>query len=354
MKLSLCMIVKNEEDVLERCLKSIQPAVDEIIIVDTGSTDRTKEIARKFTTKVYDFKWVEDFALARNESFSKATGEYIMWLDADDIVTRENAEKIKELKNHYDPKTDIFMFQYHVAFDKNNRPTYTYYRERIIRNSEKFRWVSPIHEVIALQGNVVYTDISIEHRKMKQSAPERNLKIFNKMISSGIALDARQQFYYGRELYYNAQDIAAINTLEDFLKRSDAWYENKIDACKILGNLYQRNANKEKALERLFYSFQYAEPRSNICCEIGKIFLEQGEYKNALFWYDVATKASRENTTNAFIEPDTYDYIPYMQMCVIHYRLGNLKKASEYNELAGKIKPQDTSYLHNKKLFESK
>lgn len=75
---SLCMIVKNEEDVLARCLESAKPVADEIIIVDTGSTDRTREIAREFTDNVCEFPWIDDFAAARNFSFSKATMEYCM------------------------------------------------------------------------------------------------------------------------------------------------------------------------------------------------------------------------------------------------------------------------------------
>ena len=69
--ISLCMIVRNEEDVLERYLKSIADVVDEIIIVDTGSVDKTKEIAKKFTDHIYDFPWVDDFSAARNFAFSK-------------------------------------------------------------------------------------------------------------------------------------------------------------------------------------------------------------------------------------------------------------------------------------------
>lgn len=351
MKLSLCMIVRNEEDVLERCLNSAKSFADEIIIVDTGSNDKTKDIALKFTSKIYDFKWIDDFAVARNFSFSKANGDYIMWLDADDVITPLNANKIISLKNTYDPKTDIFMFKYNVAFDKNNNPTYTYYRERIIRNSPKYKWESPIHEVIPLIGEISYNDITIEHRKLKQNPPKRNLNIFNKMIAEGKTLDARQQFYYGRELFYNNENINAINTLEDFLKRQDGWIENKIDACKLLGNLYQKNSDIENALLSLFKSFKYAEPRSNICCEIGKIFFDRKEYKNAIFWYELASSKTQNIISNAFIEPDTFNFIPYMQLCVIYYRLGDFVKANMYNEMAGQVKPNDPSYIHNKNFF---
>lgn len=93
--LSLCMIVKDEEDVLRRCLDSVKEIVDEIIIVDTGSTDKTKLIASEFTDKIFDFKWCDDFSKARNFSFSKATKEYIIWLDADDVILEEDKLKIK-------------------------------------------------------------------------------------------------------------------------------------------------------------------------------------------------------------------------------------------------------------------
>ena len=96
--ISLCMIVKNEESVLERCLDSVADLVDEIIIVDTGSTDRTKEIATRYTDKIYDFKWIDDFSAARNFSFSKATMDYIYVADADEVIDDENSKKFKILK----------------------------------------------------------------------------------------------------------------------------------------------------------------------------------------------------------------------------------------------------------------
>lgn len=95
--ISCCMIVKNEEDNLSRCLKSVTDFSDEIIIVDTGSTDETKRIAAKFTDKIYDYKWEEedglgDFSNARNFSIEKAKGDFIFWIDADEQL--ENGEAI--------------------------------------------------------------------------------------------------------------------------------------------------------------------------------------------------------------------------------------------------------------------
>ena len=96
--LSLCMIVKNEEACLSPCLESIKDAVDEIIIVDTGSTDNTKEIARQMGAKVFEFPWTDDFSAARNESIRRATGHYILWLDADDRMDPEEIIKLREMK----------------------------------------------------------------------------------------------------------------------------------------------------------------------------------------------------------------------------------------------------------------
>ena len=92
-RVSLTMIVKNEEDHLPHCLESVRGVFDEIVVVDTGSSDRTREIAREFGAKVFDFPWIDDFAAARNEALSHATGDYVFWLDADDLV--EPAERVK-------------------------------------------------------------------------------------------------------------------------------------------------------------------------------------------------------------------------------------------------------------------
>ena len=134
-EISLCMIVRNEENVLGRCLQCAQSFADEIIVVDTGSTDGTKTIAENFTKKVFDFPWTDDFAAARNYSFSKATRDYIMWLDADDVVRPEDQEKILQLKKDLDPSVDVVMMKYLAGFDELGNPTFVYDRERLLRRA---------------------------------------------------------------------------------------------------------------------------------------------------------------------------------------------------------------------------
>lgn len=133
--ISLCMIVRDEAAVLERCLESIAECVEEIILVDTGSVDETKKIAERFTENIYDLPWTDDFAAARNFAFSKGTGEYLMWMDADDIFPETEKRKLFDLKERLEKEPcDVVMMVYDADFDENGRAAFSYYRERLIRN----------------------------------------------------------------------------------------------------------------------------------------------------------------------------------------------------------------------------
>src|SRR3989344_3837469 len=107
--ISLCMIARNEELYLEQCLNSVKDLADEIIIVDTGSTDKTKEIAKKFGAKVFDFKWVDDFSAARNESLKHAAKDWILVLDADETLDEKGKKAIKELAKGKDNDAYLFL-----------------------------------------------------------------------------------------------------------------------------------------------------------------------------------------------------------------------------------------------------
>lgn len=214
--LSLCMIVKDEEKVIARCLDSVKDLVDEIIIVDTGSTDKTKEIVSQYTNKIYDFEWCNDFSKARNFSFSKATKDYIMWLDADDIIEPNEREKFKMLRDKIDGTVDVYMLKYNYHLDKNGKPTLIQVRERIVKREKQFQWVSPIHEVIIPEGNIEEMDIAITHQKIETKNPRRNIEIFEEMKKNNVEFDVRQEYCYAKELYYLQEYDKAIRTIYVF------------------------------------------------------------------------------------------------------------------------------------------
>ena len=110
--ISVCMIVKNEEKILKRCLDSLIDIADEFIIIDTGSTDNTKQIAYEYTDKVYDYKWINDFADARNFSFSKASMDYIYSADADEVLDETNLKRFLDLKRVMLPEVEIVQMLY--------------------------------------------------------------------------------------------------------------------------------------------------------------------------------------------------------------------------------------------------
>lgn len=348
--LSVCMIVKDEEEVIGRCLACAKQFADEIIIVDTGSSDNTKQIAQDFTRNIYSFQWADDFSAARNFSFSKATCDYIMWLDADDVVTDENISKINGLKNAVDSSINTIMMKYHVGFDENDIPTLSYYRERMIKRTCHLPWVGEIHEVIPPTPVVLYSDVVIEHRKLKRSDPQRNLRIFKKIIAAGGTLSARQQFYYARELYYNNKPQEAVPEFLAFLK-SDGWLPDKISACRDLSACYLLINDEDKALEALFGSFAFDKPHAEVCCDIGRIFLNRGQYPTAIYWYERALDAEKDEAFG-FIFEDCYGFVPYLQLCVCYDRLGDHVKAEKYNDMAGIIKPGDEVVLYNKRYFD--
>ncbi len=352
-KISLCMIVKNEEEVLERCLKSVEGIFDEIIIVDTGSTDRTKEIALGFTDKVFDYEWSEDFSAARNFSFSKAVMEYTAWLDADDVLIDYDRIGFLKLKEGLDETVDVVMMKYNVDFDESGNPNFFYYRERVVKNLPCFRFEGAVHEVIVPAGNIIYSDVAVTHKKLKVSEPSRNLRIYQNQLLTGKRLKPREQFYYGRELYYNNMYADAVKIFGKFLKDEKGWMENNIEACLFLSYCHYALGDNKKGLSALFDSLKYGIPRAEICCNIGKHFFDREEYKEAVFWYSLAITGASDGKNGAFIKKDYQDYIPYLQLCVCYYRLGEIRIAEIYNDKAGEIKPGDDKVQFNRDFFSS-
>ena len=351
MTLSLTMIVKNEEDVLSRALSTASVYADEIIVVDTGSTDRTREIARRFTDKVYTLPWIDDFSAARNYAVSKATCDYWMWLDADDIVSIENAHKIMRLKKKLDGKTDIVMLPYVLETDGTGKPTFSYYRERIVRRDPEFVWKGRVHEAVELKGRVIKRAPFVLHAKPTGRGGTRNLDIYKRMIADGDAFSPRDMYYYARELFYTGATAEAAKVFREFIIRPDGFTVNKIDACIMLSRCFSKLGNADESLEALFESFCFGPPTGEACCEIGLRFFSRSDYRTAIYWFERAASAKADRESGAFIDADCYGFSPFVWLTVCFDRLGDIKSAYKWHLRAKKLRPDHPSVVANDKYF---
>jgi glycosyltransferase involved in cell wall biosynthesis len=277
-RISLAMIVKDEQDNLDQCLASIAPHVDEIIVADTGSTDNTKAVARKYGAVVYDYNpqthpqafFVDDeatcstlsapppysgdvalgdFGGARNESFRHATGDFVLWVDADDVV--EGADKLRQCVQHMASNNyDMGFLPYDYARDDQGRVFYRQWRERISRRGAAV-WANPVHEVMLPARQVTtakYGDVTISHRRKadRKCIPNRNYKILLRQLYQGGAVlskvDPRTLFYLGQEARF-IEPARAIGFYTEYLKRS-GWPEERAAAHCSLGQLYEFGAGE--------------------------------------------------------------------------------------------------------------
>ncbi|MGG4398168.1 glycosyltransferase family 2 protein [Paenibacillus thiaminolyticus] len=350
--ISLCMIVKNEEGSIARCLSSVQDIVDEIIIVDTGSTDDTKEIVRKYTDQIFDFVWIDDFAAARNYAFSCATKDYIFWLDADDILKDEDRKKFSTLKGGLDQSVDSVTMDYLLAFDEFGNVTSSVRRNRLVKRRNKFRWIGAVHEYLEVWGNILNSDVAITHSRLHHDR-DRNLRIYEKRLLHGEEFSPRDLYYFANELVDHRMYEQAICYYEKFLATGKGWIEDNIAACGKLADCYHELGNREQELASSLRSFQYGSPRAEFCCRLGFHFLQQEDIRTAIFWYKVATQLEQSRDNWGFLNPVCSTWLPHLQLCVCYDRIGEYELAHYHNEIACSYRPTDPRVMQNKRYLES-
>lgn len=288
--ISLCMIVKNEEAVLRRCLDSLSDIVDEIIIADTGSTDSTREIALQYTSQVYDFVWTGDFSKARNFVSSKATKEYIYTADADEYLDEENREKLKRLKSILLPEVEIVQMLYCTPPELST--VYNFekeYRPKLYKRLRTFTWIDPIHETLRTDPLVFDSEIEIQHRPAGNHA-SRDLEAILIYLKNGQRLSQKIHHMYAMELFRSGTD-------HDFCEAAPAFMQTmeqdgrSIDEVKeaicVLARYYRITGNISGFFSNALKD-AVTEPSAEICCELGMYYESIGNYKEALIWYQNA------------------------------------------------------------------
>ncbi|MCL1823745.1 MAG: glycosyltransferase [Oscillospiraceae bacterium] len=295
--LSVGMIVKNEHKYLNDCLTALKPLLDgissELIIVDTGSTDDTVEIAERFTDNVFHFDWINDFAAARNFGLEKCSGEWFMFLDADDIFNEDLSEMLNFFKDRTISKNYNSATYYTKDYTNVEKNDYAMFaRSRIVRRRPDIKFVNPIHEYIegfyapvcnfstyANHYGYVY-----ETAESKAKKKERNLSILEE------------------ELRKNPDDLRAmmhiLNEEPDSAEQHEQRTAKAIETAKKVKNQYSapcylnvilyyfniKNYNQALNLIKEYFSLFKAKDvlLLDLYVCLALIYLEQGKEEEAI------------------------------------------------------------------------
>lgn len=282
---SCCMIVKNESKVLARCLDSIADLMDEIIIVDTGSTDNTKAIAAKYTDKIYDFAWTDDFSAARNFSFSKASMDYIYAPDADEYLDEENHRQLALVKEYMDPAIEIVQMMYHTVSENTVLNITDEYRPKLFKRLRSFTWIDPIHETVRLDPVVFDSDIVITHAPTCSHAG-RDFSIFKKAILRDGGLSYNVTIMYATELIKQGQltDLQDAEVYFKELYNNAPSNELKINAACVLIRR-ARLAHDRDAIKAFLLEYPITAATSEMCLDFGLYYINEKQFDKAISFF---------------------------------------------------------------------
>jgi glycosyltransferase involved in cell wall biosynthesis len=315
------IILKNEEKHIHNCLKNLVNAVDEIIIVDTGSTDNTIKIAKTFPkVKVIEFEWIDDFSAARNAALPHIENDWVIWIDADEYLYEEDVENVRIVAGIFEEVNAPILIRI-GQMNKTNEGQIigNFDMNRMFQLKYPFKFYSRIHEQIKLENKDMYdrNEISIPVKirvyhegytsssMNKKDTLNRNIKLLEKMVEDEPRNPA-WLFFYGRELATSGRLDEGISTL---LKAEECAKEypnfgRVLDVQIILVNSYLAKREYDKAEEVCLRSMNIRNDFPDILYALARIKLEKGySLLNEAEKHVVKAKESFE-TYRSIVSPD--------------------------------------------------
>lgn len=366
------LIVKNASSTLDVCLRSIDGLWDDLVVVDTGSTDNTKEIAAKYGARIFDFKWCDDFSAARNFSFDQLTTKWLFWVDSDDLlIGREYFDEM--LSKCIEKNLDGVILEYIYSLEPTGQqileqlePTIlsrhihsedvisklkphcntTQFRERLVRNLPNWRWIYPVHEALPVPGYKLgkYDKVKILHRRHKTGVParnRRNLDILDRVPWN--KRDERVWFYFGLEYAAHHMISEAIDAFQRYLPLSTV-PDEKYLAYHYLADLYRASDNYEKAIEHDLMAVGMRPTWRDGYMGLLSSYAKKGKWELALYYGAMTKKAEVPDTPFAFNPVhEEVGWVPDYINALLN--TGALEEALEECRRAIKILPNDPQYF---------
>lgn len=347
-EVSLCMIVKNEISNIKNLLSDVLPALEEVVIVDTGSTDGTLEILKEHeknhdNLKVGHFEWCDNFSKARNYSFSLATKEWIFWIDGDDRVDTEALKKFKE-HNLNDPNVDAWILDYIYSSFPNGDPQIILGRERFLRRNKDPKWVGAIHETVDLFNfrNSYSPDLKVVHNRIDKVIDwNRNIRILEKEFERN-PKDPRTAYYYGKELF-DRIDPKGIEVLTHYLTLDGRYWDDEVNARFRLAKdlIVKKSYGDAIRMVEPIYHLDSSRQRAEMYWIYGRVEQELGNFNQAIRWYKWCLVPNPGSPR--VVSMEYYTWNPMMRLAECYSSLNDVENALEYIDQLQKAVPHDAN-----------
>ncbi|RDE36280.1 glycosyltransferase [Parageobacillus thermoglucosidasius] len=354
--LSLCMIVKNEEKVLSRCLDSVYGIVDEIVIVDTGSTDSTEEIALKYVDQIYKFEWTNSFADARNYAQQLANGEWILVLDADEYVDRDNLQEMINVLKQTDEHVDAYDVTIYNFMGVYGERVLQHRSTRLYRNSPNIRYYRAIHEQLRKENgqplNSMLGILNVYHSGyMHQAVTEkdkhkRNAPLIEKELQNreNVAFD---YFNLGNEYLSKGEVEKALESFVKAYKQKNDFRLSWVSFCVVQIVLCL------KYLERFEDALNVIADAENIYIATADFKYLKGEIYYLQHRYDDAAEElndliqNKDKYTHVIKTFEYLEYDPHILLGHIYKYKGDMQRAVQHYTSALSVNNKSYEALYN-------
>lgn len=348
--LSCYMIVRNAQDSVQRALQSVRAHVDELVVLDTGSTDETLYIARQHADLVQEMTWPDSFAAARNTALDLCTGDWTMFLDADDELL--HGEAIRSAIDAVGPETGMLMLRYVTGVDNAGNTDQEFWRERVVRRGA-CRWVGRAHEVLLPVIQTHYqrlTEPWVMHHGHgdSRSSMERNIALLRRDLEDN-PKETRTQFYLGRDLVLAGHIREGRVMLQRYMKTA-TWADEMYIAQSVISFCYRTEGLYREAFDadiQLLYIYP-TWPGAYFQLAEDCYYLKQ--WDRAVHFCEIGERLPKPET-NLFISYAqlTYDWMIYKVVALA--QLGRVAEAAALTERALAIRPTDPMHLANQAYF---
>lgn len=347
-KISFHLIVKNEEKNIIACFDSFKGVYDELIVVDTGSTDKTKELCEKYTDNIFDFAWIDDFAAARNFALEKCSGDVIGWTDLDDRLVGDPMT-FRHLLEERLKVSDVIDIPY--IYDVAEGKASLQYNRRRFWKKGAVIWEGRIHEYPKVISDAKITSInefSYLHCRGVNTDSDRNIRILENIVKEGHPTP-RDLFYYGKELCYRQRLREAALIFLRYIEVSnypDEKHRAMYELALCFYSLGDKVNAKKWALKAIDLNANYCEPYTLV----GRIYGDAWDWANARAWFQHAIDLPPPPSGWFDYVPER-TYIPLEWLAIAEYRLGHHDQAREAHKRAKNYNPENPWLITNDKWF---